>query len=163
MSGSKAEAGDKGGNKIVGTVGFGFGGNAYSGLGGRIDGGGGEDTHGTETYRQLIMWEDTVANITLGTNHNASLAYVPGLELHHQTISTLGAHGVQLEREREREIPSIQTSTFYLPHVQILGTNHCGELRRTAFKGRELFQDILCHYDYAERVVSIFSHEIKSE
>ena len=35
----------------------------------------------------------------------------------------------------------------------MLGTNHCGELQRTAFKRRELFQDVLCCHDYAERVV----------
>ena len=60
-------------------------------------------------------------------------------------------------------IPAIKKLAFHLPHVRILGTNHCGEMRRTAFKGRELFQDILCHYDYTERVVSIFSHQIQSE
>ena len=38
--------------------------------------------------------------------------------------------------------------------MRILGTNHCGELRRTAFKRRELFQDVLCRRDYADRVVS---------
>ena len=36
-------------------------------------------------------------------------------------------------------IPSIQKLDFHLPHVRILGTNHCGEMRRTAFKRRELF------------------------
>ena len=48
-------------------------------------------------------------------------------------------------------IPSIQKLSCHLPHVRILGTNHCGELRRTAFKRCELFQDVLCHRDYAER------------
>ena len=52
---------------------------------------------------------------------------------------------------------------FHLPHVRILGTNHCGELRRTAFKRRELFQDVLCRCDYAERVLASFSNQIKSE
>ena len=42
-----------------------------------------------------------------------------------------------------------------MPHLRILGTNHCGEFRRTAFKRRELFQDVLCRRDYAERVVAI--------
>ena len=41
-------------------------------------------------------------------------------------------------------IQAIQMLAFHLPHVRILGTNHCGELRRTAFKRRELFQDVLC-------------------
>ena len=42
---------------------------------------------------------------------------------------------------------------FHLPHVRILGTNNCGEIRRTAFKQRELFQDVICRRDYTERVV----------
>ena len=41
-------------------------------------------------------------------------------------------------------IQDIQKLAFHLPHVRILGKNHCGELRRTAFKRRELFQDVLC-------------------
>ena len=36
-------------------------------------------------------------------------------------------------------------------------------MRRTAFKLRELFQDILCCRDYAERVVVSFDNQIKSE
>ena len=52
---------------------------------------------------------------------------------------------------------------FQIPHVQILGTNHCGEYCRTAFKLRESFQDVLCRRDYAERVVASFPHKIKSE
>ena len=52
---------------------------------------------------------------------------------------------------------------FHLPHLRILGTNHCGELQQTAFKRRELFQDVLCRRDYAERVVASFSNEIQSE
>ena len=60
-------------------------------------------------------------------------------------------------------IPAIQNLAFNLPNVRILGTNHCGEMRHTAFKRHELFQDILCRHDYAEKVVAIFSHQIKSE
>ena len=60
-------------------------------------------------------------------------------------------------------IRSIQKLAFHLPHVRILGTNHCGEMRRTAFKGRELFQNVLCHRDYAERVVTIFANQIQLE
>ena len=55
-----------------------------------------------------------------------------------------------------------QKLAFHLPHVRILGTIHCGAMQRTAFKRRELFQDILCLRDYAERVVAIFSNKIKS-
>ena len=60
-------------------------------------------------------------------------------------------------------IPYIQALGFHIPHMGILGINHCGELRRTAFKRRELFQDVICHCDYAERVVASFSHQIQSE
>ena len=60
-------------------------------------------------------------------------------------------------------IPSIQKLAFHLPHVRILGKNHCGELQRTAFKRCELFQDVLCRHDYAERVVASFANQIQSE
>ena len=30
--------------------------------------------------------------------------------------------------------PEIQKLAFHIPHVQILGTNHYGESRQTAFK-----------------------------
>ena len=60
-------------------------------------------------------------------------------------------------------IPSIQKLAFYLPHVCIQGTNHCGEIIRIDFKRRELFQDILCCQYYDERLVARFSHQIQSE
>ena len=60
-------------------------------------------------------------------------------------------------------IPSIQKLDFYLPHVRILGTNHCGELWRTAFKRRELFQGVLCCRDYDDRVAANFPNQIQSE
>ena len=41
--------------------------------------------------------------------------------------------------------------------------NHYGEIRRTAFKRRELFQDVLCPRDYSERVVARFYNQIQSE
>ena len=44
-------------------------------------------------------------------------------------------------------IPGIQKLAFQLPHVHILGTNQCGEMRRTVFKRRELFQYVLCRRD----------------
>ena len=47
--------------------------------------------------------------------------------------------------------------------MRILGTNHCGELQRTAFKQRELFQDVLCRRDYAERVVASVANQIQSK
>ena len=60
-------------------------------------------------------------------------------------------------------IPAIQKLAFHLPHVRILGTNHCGEMRCTAFKQRELLQDVLCSCDYDGRVVASFTHQIQSE
>ena len=60
-------------------------------------------------------------------------------------------------------IPAIKKLSFQLPHVRILGTNHCGEMRRIAFKCSKLFQDILCCRHYSERVVASFSHQIQSE
>ena len=46
-------------------------------------------------------------------------------------------------------IPDIQKLEFHIPHVQIIGTNNCGDSRRTAFKRQKSFQDVLCHCDYA--------------
>ena len=60
-------------------------------------------------------------------------------------------------------IPAIQKLDFCLPHVLILGTNYCGEMQRTAFKRRELFQDVLCLPDYAERAVVRFANQIESK
>ena len=60
-------------------------------------------------------------------------------------------------------IPAIQNLAFHLPYVRILGKNHCGEIRRTAFKRRELFQEVLCLRDYSERLVARFSNQIQSE
>ena len=59
-------------------------------------------------------------------------------------------------------IPAIQKLAFQLPHVLILDTNHCGAMRRTTFKQRELFQDVICHRDYSERVFARFTHQIQS-
>ena len=60
-------------------------------------------------------------------------------------------------------IPYIQKLAFHLPHVRILGKNHCGELQRTAFKRCELFQDVICCRDYTERGVESFANKIQSE
>ena len=60
-------------------------------------------------------------------------------------------------------ILAIQKLAFHLPHVRIIGTNHCGEMRCKAFKRREILQDVLCSCDYAERIVVSFSHQIQSE
>ena len=60
-------------------------------------------------------------------------------------------------------IPAIQKLTFHLPHVRILGTNHCGEIGHTDFKRCGLFQDVICRRDYDEGVVLSFAHQIQSE
>ena len=60
-------------------------------------------------------------------------------------------------------IPAIQKLDFHLPHVRILRTNHCGEMRRTAFKRRKLFQDVLCRRDYSESLDASFARQIQSE
>ena len=57
-------------------------------------------------------------------------------------------------------IPAIQKLAFHLPHVRILGTNHCGELRFTSFKQRGLFQDVLCRRDYGKTVVESSVNQI---
>ena len=57
-------------------------------------------------------------------------------------------------------ILAIQKLAFHLPPVHKLGEKYCGKMRRTDFKQRELFQDLLYHRDYDERVVAIFSHKI---
>ena len=36
-------------------------------------------------------------------------------------------------------ITEIQKLEFHIPHIQILGTNHCGDSRQTAFKRRKSF------------------------
>ena len=59
-------------------------------------------------------------------------------------------------------IPAIQKLDFNVPNVRILGTNHCGKMRRTAFKGTELFQDVICRCDYADRLVARFANQIQS-
>ena len=46
-------------------------------------------------------------------------------------------------------IPAIQQFSFHLPHVRILGTNHCGNTLREAFKRYSKNQDVLCRRDYA--------------
>ena len=60
-------------------------------------------------------------------------------------------------------IPAIQKQAFHIPHKEILGTNNCGDSRRTDFKRRESFQDVLCCRVYSERVVASFYHQIQSE
>ena len=51
-------------------------------------------------------------------------------------------------------IPAIHKLAFNIPHVQILGMNHCGDSRQTAFKRHESFQYMLCLFDYADMLVA---------
>ena len=51
---------------------------------------------------------------------------------------------------------------FHLPYVLILGTDHCSTSPSEAFKRRRSFQNVLCHHEYAERVVARFTHQIQS-
>ena len=60
-------------------------------------------------------------------------------------------------------IIDIQGLDFHLPRVRILGTNHCGELRHTAFKRCELFQNLLCRRKYSEGLVASFARKIQLE
>ena len=60
-------------------------------------------------------------------------------------------------------MPAIQDLDFHLPHMCILVTNHCVDTLCTAFKRRELFQDIIFRRDYAEREVARFDNKIQSE
>ena len=48
-----------------------------------------------------LSGEDTVVTTTLETDNDAPLVYALVLELHHPIMSTLGAHGDQLERQRD--------------------------------------------------------------
>ena len=60
-------------------------------------------------------------------------------------------------------ITEIHKLAFHIPHLQIMGMNHCGDSIRTAFKLRESFQDVLCCRDYSDRVVASLPHQIRSE
>ena len=60
-------------------------------------------------------------------------------------------------------IPEIQKLAFHIPHVQIVGTNHCGDSHRIVFKRHKSFQDMLCRRYYDERVVANFPHQIQSK
>ena len=59
-------------------------------------------------------------------------------------------------------IPAIKKLEFHIPHVQILGTNHCGDSRRNAFKRRKSFKVLICLRDYTDRVVASFPYQIQS-
>ena len=90
----------KGDQSVVGSVRIGCGGDANGGLVCRMDGEGVGD--GRDGDRDVLsLWEDNVANVTLGTDPNSPFAYAPGLEHHHPNTSSLGDPGGRLNRERE--------------------------------------------------------------
>ena len=80
---------------MVGVGRFGLGGDANGGLGGGTGRGVGGCCQGIDRDRRLIRWEDNVANTILGGESNDTLAYAPGLEIHHPIISMIRGHGGQ--------------------------------------------------------------------
>ena len=54
--------------------------------GGVTDRGGGEDGRYRDGFH---WWEDNIAQITLGADPNAPIAYAPVLEIHHPIMSML--------------------------------------------------------------------------
>ena len=79
-------------------------------MGGRTDGGGGGDGWNGNGER-LNMWEDNIANITLGREPNAPLTYTPGLEQHNPIMSMLWEAGSRLERYRDMvQLPQVGTT-----------------------------------------------------
>ena len=55
-------------------------------------------------------------------------------------------------------VPEIQKLAFNLPHIRILGNNHCDNNICEAFKRCRSYQYLFCHCDYSERVVASFAH-----
>ena len=60
-------------------------------------------------------------------------------------------------------IPAIQKLVYQLTYVRILRMHYCGKPLREAFNHCSDIQDVLCRFDYAERVVVRFAHQIKYE
>ena len=60
-------------------------------------------------------------------------------------------------------IPAMQKLVFHIPHVRILGNNYFGNTHHETLKRRRENQHVLCHCDYAERVVASFAHQIQYE
>ena len=109
MSGGGASAGVKAGQTVVGSGRLGLGWDADGGSGVITDGGGGGGDGDSDA---LNLWEDTVANVILGTEPNATLASSPVLELRHLIMSILGEHGGRLEREIDPFLNDIPIGVF---------------------------------------------------
>ena len=99
VSGGGAASGVKAGPAVVGIGRLGIGRYADGGLEGGTDGE--REGDGQNGDREGInRWEDTVANVILGTEHNAPLASAPLLELRHLTMILPGGNGDWLDRTR---------------------------------------------------------------
>ena len=96
MSSGIVDTGAMGIQVVVGTGEGVCGGYVYGSLGGEMDRGGGEDGRDGDKDGQLIRWECNVANVILGMEPNAPLAYALVLELCHPIMSMLGGHGCRL-------------------------------------------------------------------
>ena len=95
VSSGRADTGDMGLQRVVGSGWGGHRGDEDGGFeGGTVRGGGGDRRDGDENG-QLIRWEYTVAKIILGAEPNSPLAYATGLELHHPIMSMLEGNGVR--------------------------------------------------------------------
>ena len=68
-----------------------------------------------DRYRDILsLWDNNVANITLGTETNDPLTYAPVLEHHHPIISMIGALEGQLDRYNILvKTPIGQNNTIY--------------------------------------------------
>ena len=72
-----------------------------------MEGGVGDRWEGNGDIR-LVRWEYIVANVILGTEPNAPLAYAPGFEHHHPIMSML----VETEGQLEIEIYDLKKLTL---------------------------------------------------
>ena len=95
MSNSRAAAGVKFGQEMVGSRCIGIVGDVDSGSGGGTYRWLGGDIRDRDSDRQN-QWEDTVENLISGTETNVPLASAPVLELHHPVMSMLGGHNGRL-------------------------------------------------------------------
>ena len=66
------------------------------------------------------------------------------------------------EFHEEHYRPAIRKLAHHLPHVKILGSNHCAKIRQEAMKRRSKFRDAIARRDYAERLVAKFMNQIQS-
>ena len=56
----------------------------------------------------------------------------------------------------------MQEVALHWPQVNIIGTHNCDNTCQEAVKLHSDYQNVLCHQDYAERVVAIFAYQIQS-